>query len=75
MTWNLDDSGKDTIETIAQRRQWQLEKLESNTELLAQYVRDEHEAGANVLSLAKRAGVSRPTIYRWVSGQNSDAES
>lgn len=75
MTWNLDDSGKETIETIAQRRQWQLEKLESNTELLAQYVRDEHQAGETILSLAKRAGVSRPTIYRWVGQQNSDAES
>lgn len=66
MTWNIDDGGKVTLDTIAQRRQWQLEHLEKNTELLAQYVRDEYAQGEEISRLAKRANVSRPTIYRWI---------
>lgn len=69
MTFNYDDAGKLTLDIIAERRKWQLEQLEKNTELLAQYVRDEHEAGAEISKLAKRAGVSRPTIYRWTGVQ------
>lgn len=65
MTFNFDDNGKLTLDIIAERRKWQLEQLEKNTELLAQYVRDEYEAGTEISKLAKRAGVSRPTIYRW----------
>lgn len=66
MTFNFDDNGKLTLDIIAERRKWQLENLEKNTELLAQYVRDEYAAGVEISKLAKRAGVSRPTIYRWV---------
>ena len=65
MTFGIDES-RETLDTIAQRRLWQLEKLEKNTELLAQFVRDEAAQGVEIATLAKRAGVSRPTIYRWL---------
>lgn len=71
MTFNYDDSGKLTLDIIAERRRWQLEQLEKNTELLAEYVRDEHANGEEISSLAKRAGVSRPTVYRWIGASNS----
>ena len=72
MTFNYEDSGKLTLDIIAERRRWQLEQLEKNTELLAEYVRDEHANGEEISSLAKRAGVSRPTVYRWIGGQTVD---
>lgn len=66
MSFNYDDSGKLTLDIIAERRRWQLEQLEKNTEILADFVRDEYEEGVEISKLAKRAGVSRPTVYRWL---------
>lgn len=74
MSFNYDDSGKLTLDIIAERRRWQLEQLEKNTELLAQFVRDEAAQGAEISKLAKRAGVSRPTIYRWTGLRTSDGD-
>lgn len=74
MTFNYDDSGKLTLDIIAERRRWQLEQLEKNTEILAQYVRDEYQAGAEISKLAKRAGVSRPTVYRWTGVRTGDRD-
>jgi len=63
----LIDEGRDTLETTAQRRQFTLERLDKTTrELQQQHVRDERAAGASIDSLAKRAGVTRATIYSWL---------
>lgn len=72
MTFNYDDRGALTLDIIAERRRWQLEQLEKNTEVLAQFVRDEHAKGVEIASLSKRAGVSRPTIYRWIGEGTSE---
>ena len=74
MTFNYDDQGKLTLDIIAERRRWQLEQLEKNTELLAEYVREEHSNGEEISRLAKRAGVSRPTVYRWIGGQTVNGD-
>lgn len=72
MSFNYEEEGRVTLDTIAQRRQWQLENLEKNTELLAQYVREEYANGVDIVTLSRRAFVSRPTIYRWIGGGTSD---
>jgi len=65
MTFMIDE-GRDTLETTAQRRQFTLERLDKTTRELQQHVRDERAAGASIDSLAKRAGVTRATIYSWL---------
>ena len=72
MSFNYDDQGKLTLDIIAERRRWQLEQLEKNTEILADFVRDEFAEGKEIANLAKRAGVSRPTIYRWIGDTTRD---
>jgi DNA-binding MurR/RpiR family transcriptional regulator len=72
VTFNYDDQGKINLDIIANRRRWQLEQLEKNTEILAQFVREEHAKGVELTALSKRAGVSRPTIYRWIGEGSSD---
>lgn len=66
MSFNYDNEGHLTLDIVAERRRWQLEQLEKNTETLADFVRDEAAKGTEISNIAKRAGVSRPTIYRWI---------
>ena len=63
--WNIDDDFE-TLEVAAQKRKWALEQLDKRTANLAIHVRDEFEKGESIMRLAKRAGVSRPTIYDWI---------
>jgi phage gp37-like protein len=65
MTWNIDE-GHETLETIAQRRTWGIERTEVLTRELIRAVRNEAAQGATEVALAKRAGVSRPTIRAWL---------
>jgi len=60
------DEGKETLETTAQRRQFTLERLDKTTRELQAHVREQHAAGASIDGLAKRAGVTRATIYSWL---------
>ncbi len=66
MTWNIESDGNQTLEIVAERRQWRLDQLEQTTELLAIMVREAYAEGMEVSELARKAGVSRPTIYRWI---------
>lgn len=66
MSWNIDNDKGETLETVAERRAWRLDQLEQTTELLAVMVRDAYTEGMEITELAKRARVSRPTIYRWI---------
>ena len=74
MSFNYESTGKLTLDIIAERRRWQLEQLEKNTEILADFVRDEFAEGKEISNLAKRAGVSRPTIYRWLGDATSNTD-
>ena len=73
MTWNIDTDGNQTLEVVAERRQWRLDQLEQTTELLALMVREAYAEGVEISDLAKRAQVSRPTIYRWIQHPNLKA--
>ena len=73
MSWNIEDDRGETLETVAERRAWRLDQLEQTTELLAIMVRDAYVEGMEITELAKRARVSRPTIYRWIQHPNLKA--
>ena len=62
---NLDTNFQ-TFELVADRRQLLLERLAVETDLLAEKVREEYAKGEPIKKLARRAGVSRPTIYAWL---------
>jgi transposase-like protein len=54
------------LSQLADLREWQLERLEKVTGELRRRVQTEYEAGANIKALAKKAGVTRRTIYSWL---------
>jgi transposase len=55
-----------TLDLVADRRQLLLERLAVETDSLAEKVREEYAKGEPIKKLARRAGVSRPTIYAWL---------
>jgi Mor family transcriptional regulator len=67
---NYDSSGYDLdnlkLGQLADLREWQLERLESITRELRKRVQAEYEQGANIKALAKKAGVTRRTVYAWL---------
>ena len=54
------------LSQLADLREWQLERLEKVTHSLRQCVKEEYGAGMNIKALAKKAGVTRRTIYAWL---------
>ena len=65
MTWLIDE-GNETLDTIAQRRQFALERVEQLTGELVRAVNDEAANGVTEVELARRAGVTRRTIRNWL---------
>jgi transposase-like protein len=55
-----------TLQQLADLREWQLERLGKVTNSLRERVREEYESGTNIKQLAKKAGVTRRTIYAWL---------
>jgi transposase len=55
------------IEQLADLRVWQLERLDRVSQALRARVRAEHTQGDNIRHLAKKLGVTRPTIYAWLA--------
>jgi hypothetical protein len=60
------DTNFHTLDLVADRRDLLLERLAIETDLLAEKVREEYAKGEPIKKLARRAGVSRPTIYAWL---------
>jgi transposase-like protein len=52
---------------LADLRAWQLERLERVSQALRARVRAEHTQGDNIKQLAKKLGVTRATVYAWLS--------
>jgi DNA-binding transcriptional regulator YiaG len=65
MTFFIDE-GVDTLDTIAQRRTFALERVEQLTGELIREVQDEAANGVTEVELARRAGVTRRTIRNWL---------
>jgi DNA-binding XRE family transcriptional regulator len=60
------DLQEQNLQQLADLREWQLERLAKVTNSLRERVREEYEAGTNIKQLAKKAGVTRRTIYAWL---------
>jgi len=56
-----------SIEKLADLRAWQLERLEVVSKALRARVREEYSHGDNIKHLAQKLGVTRQTIYTWIS--------
>jgi DNA invertase Pin-like site-specific DNA recombinase len=67
---NYDSSGYDLdnlkLDQLADLREWQLERLERVTRELRKRVQSEYAQGVNIKALAKKAGVTRRTVYAWL---------
>jgi transposase-like protein len=63
---SYDYDGMST-EQLADLRAWQLERLERVSQALRARVRAEHIPGDNIKRLAKKLGVTRATVYAWLS--------
>jgi transposase-like protein len=55
-----------SLQQLADLREWQLERLEKVTRELRARVQAEYQQGTNIKALAKKAGVTRRTIYAWL---------
>jgi hypothetical protein len=61
------DYSEMSLERLADTRAWQLARLEQIQEALKEKVRIQHNAGDSIMLLAKKSGVTRPTLYAWLS--------
>jgi transposase-like protein len=61
---NYDDL---TLGQLGDLRAWQLERLERVSQALRARVRAEYTEGDNIKALAKKLGVTRATVYAWLS--------
>ena len=64
------DEASVSLDVAADQRQWQLERLDKQTRRVVELVREEYAKGVPVQTLAKRAKVTRATIYAWVTGNS-----
>ena len=56
-----------SLEHLSQIREYGIERVETVTEVMRQRIREEVEAGSEIKKLSKQAGVTRATIYSWIS--------
>ena len=63
-SYDYDDM---SLSQLADLRAWQLERLERVSQALRARVRAEHSQGDNIKQLAKKLGVTRATVYAWLS--------
>ena len=64
---NSYDYDSMSVGQLADLRVWQLERLERVSQALKARVKAEHTPGDNIRHLAKKIGVTRPTIYAWIA--------
>jgi transposase-like protein len=56
-----------SVTQLAQIRDYGLDRVQTVTEVMKIRVREEAAEGAEIKKLAKQAGVTRQTIYSWLS--------
>jgi transcriptional regulator of aromatic amino acid metabolism len=58
----------ETLDTLGEKRQWLLERLETYEKEIIEHVQAEYLKGHSARHLARRAGVTHPTILKWLRG-------
>tara|TARA_S200002703_G_scaffold146216_1_gene141099 strand:+ start:825 stop:1034 length:210 start_codon:yes stop_codon:yes gene_type:complete len=61
------DYSEMSLESLADTRAWQIARLEQVQDALKEKVRIQYQAGDSIMHLSKKAGVTRPTLYAWLS--------
>lgn len=56
-----------SVSQLAQIRDYGLDRVQTVTEVMKIRVREEAAEGAEIKKLARQAGVTRQTIYSWIS--------
>jgi len=56
-----------STEQLADLRAWQTERLETVTTEIRRRVEADYQDNKNIMALAKKAGVTRRTVYAWVN--------
>jgi transposase-like protein len=57
----------ETLESLADKRAWLLERVELYENEIIEHVRAEYLKGASARNIAKRAGVTHPTVLKWIN--------
>ena len=63
----------ETLESLADKRQWLLERVEQYETEIIQFVRHEYAKGHSARGIAKRAGVTHPTVLKWLNRSTAHA--
>ena len=56
-----------TVSQLAQIRDYGLDRVQTVTEVMKRRVKEQAAEGAEIKKLARQAGVTRQTIYSWIS--------
>jgi transposase-like protein len=56
----------ETLESLADKRTWLLERADLYETQLVEFVTEEYFKGASARNIAKRAGVTHPTVLKWL---------
>jgi transposase-like protein len=64
----LEDGKKvpDNLDTLGEKREWLLERLNHYEKEIIEHVRAEYLKGTSARNIAKRAGVTHPTVLKWI---------
>jgi transcriptional regulator of aromatic amino acid metabolism len=57
----------ETLESLADKRTWLLERVETYEQEIIEHVRAEYLKGHSARNIAKRAGVTHPTVLKWIN--------
>jgi hypothetical protein len=57
----------ETLESLADKRQWLLERINTYETEIIEHVRVEYLKGHSARNIAKRAGVTHPTVLKWLN--------
>jgi len=57
----------ETLESLADKRTWLLERVENYEREIIEHVQAEYLKGASARNIAKRAGVTHPTVLKWIA--------
>jgi DNA invertase Pin-like site-specific DNA recombinase len=63
----------ETLETLADKRTWLLERVEQYESEIIEHVKAEYLKGNSARNIAKRAGVTHPTVLKWINRTTVDA--
>jgi len=58
----------ETLETLGEKRTWLLERLKHYDKEIVEHVRTEYLEGSSARNIARRAGVTHPTVLKWLRG-------